>query len=227
MEGKFAGLYCGRFIKLLFGLTVFLAPLFISGQVITPADSYSSPDWREKARKYEASLVRVQKDLAGTYSSNELQLADVKESQAGGIGFWPNPGGTSPDARYLCVFIKTMIPPQTTGRPFNQQTRNGRLLAVWDAYGKHIVGLFDKELEKIDDGSVKGGALVIIYSKKSPQAEDFCASCEGFALFMPSGVVKSYAAHRMTNQSLFQKSRMFGILEGRDQVSALYTLFYP
>ncbi|MFO8057870.1 MAG: hypothetical protein R6V10_11295, partial [bacterium] len=130
-------------------------------------------------------------------------------------------------ARYLSIFVKTKIPPPTSGRPFNQETQNGRLLAIWDAYGKHIVDVFSTELGKIKDGSVKGGALVIIYAKKSPEDTDFAGDAEGFALFIPESAVNSYAEHRMTNQSLFSKSRMFGILQGKDQVSALYSLFYP
>jgi hypothetical protein len=227
VERKYPDFSFGRYLKLIAALAVVFVPVLISGQVITPHGSYSSPQWSDKAKKYHSNLDRIKKDLTGKYGKDELQLVELNESQSGGIGFWSNPGGTSPDARYLSVFVKTRIPPPTNGRPFNQETRTGRLLTIWDAYGKHIMKLFADELDKMNDGSLKGGALVIVYSKKSPGASDFATGSEGFALFVPESVVKSYARHRMTNQSLFSQSQMFGILEGEEQVSALYSLFYP
>ncbi len=227
MKRRYPDFRFGRHLKLISALAVVFVPLLISGQVITPQGSYSSPEWRGKAEKHHSNLERIKKDLTGKYAKDELQLVELNESPSGGIGFWSNPGGTSPEARYLSVFVKTRIPPPTNGRPFNQETQTGRLLTIWDAYGKHIMKLFAKELDKMNDGSVKGGALVIVYSKKSPGASDFATGSEGFALFVPENVVQSYARHRMTNQSLFSQSQMFGILEGEEQVSALNNLFYP
>ena len=89
------------------------------------------------------------------------------------------------------------------------------------------MGFLSKKLDKINDPGLAGGGLVFIYSKQPIDSPSYYQTAEALALFMPRQSVSLFAQYRMTNQTLFSQSEMFGILQGADQVSTLLSIIRP
>lgn len=195
-----------------------------AGPALTPLSSYSG-GWQGIAKKYEPDLAGIESSLQGRFSRDQLRFPLPPESAVSAIGFWPNPVGGAAGSRYLCVFVKVRVPPPSTGMPFRDD-QNGRVLMIWDFYAKFTMGLLSAELQKMNEPEIAGGAIIAIYNKLPLDDPSFHQTAEAFALFMPKPAVIQYAQHRMTNQTLFSQSEMFGILEGQ-QISILSHIFRP
>lgn len=191
-----------------------------NGAVITPADAYSDPAWRDKAAAANPGLARLQSSCAGKFAPDTFRFLAMGETSVGGLGLWPNPVNFGATTRYLGVFCRLQVPPPSTGRGF-PDTESGRILTIFDAFGKDTIAMMSKELAGMSDPQIAGGAIIFIYGKRPINDPAFESDAEALALFIPRPTLTAFAELRMTVQTLFSQSEMLPIFRGGDQINNL------
>jgi hypothetical protein len=137
-----------------------------------------------------------------------------------GIGFWPKPIGSEQDSRYLGVFAFVHCTEADAGPPF-PNTPEGRVLRVFDAYGKDAIKLMVIEMNAMNDPDIAGGVVIFIYCGQSTPDPLTNPSSEAFAIYMPKEAMVPFAQLRMKLQDLFNQSFILPIFRGPDQINNL------
>ena len=197
-----------------------VALLAQAGAVITPAESYGDPAWRDKAAAVSPGLARLQSSCTGKFAPASFRFLTLGETSVGGIGLWPNPVNFGATTRYLGVFARLQVPPPSSGRSF-PDTETGRILTILDAYGKDTITMMSKELAGMNDPQIAGGAIIFIYGKRPLTDPGFESDAEALALFIPRPTITAFAELRMTVQTMFSQSEMLPIFKGGDQITNL------
>ena len=191
-----------------------------AGAIITPAESYSDPAWKDKAAAVAPGMARLQSSCAAKFAPDGFRFLTMGETSVGGIGLWPNPVNFGATTRYLGIFARLQVPPPSSGRSF-PDTDTGRILTILDAYGKDTLTMMSKELAGMNDPQIAGGAIIFIYGKRPITDPGFESDAEALALFIPRPTLTAFAELRMTVQTLFSQSEMLPIFKGNEQITNL------
>lgn len=190
------------------------------GVVITPTKSYPDPAWRKKATALKPAMTRLQTGCTVRFPATDFRFLTTLETSVGGIGLWPNPVKTATPNRYLGVFARLQLPPPSTARAFGD-TENGRLLTVFDAFGKDIVAMMSRELAAIEDPQIEGAALIFVYGKRPITDPEFESDAEGLLIFIPRDPLSAFAALRMSIFDMFAQSDRPRIFRGTEDLAYL------
>jgi len=188
--------------------------------VITPPKSYRDPVWRKKAAKLKPAMLRLQSGCAAKFLPAEFRFLTTKETSVGGIGIWPNPVKVGSTNRYLGVFVRVQVPPPSTARAF-WDDENGRMHVIFDAYGKDIVTMMNRELAGITDPQIEGAAMIFIYGKRPLTDPDFESDAEGLLIFIPRAPLTEFAELRLRVKNLFEQSDRLRVFKGSEELSNL------
>jgi hypothetical protein len=188
-------------------------------QVVTPLSMYATLSAKSIATTHKSGLDRMENSFQKNFPSGQFELFSTQDTPVGGIGFWLNPSHYGADDRYLGVCARMVIPES----PFRDDV-SGHIAAVMDRFGKPIMNELVREIEKIPEPSVKGVALVFIYSKDQIASPSFQQGAEAFALYISKEDLKLFCEFKMTLQALFNKSEIF-MFQGQSQVQTLTSFF--
>jgi hypothetical protein len=206
------------------GLALILGPIVLAAErprpelYLTPLEQYSRIG-RALAIRFEPQLAAMPMRIVQEIRSDRFELIDVNRSPMGGAGFWINPGVLVPEYRYLGVAARVNV--KLVYFPDNNWGRVGDAL---DAFGKDMLRIAGDSLGEINDNSVRGVVMVIIYSKLELDDPQYWDQAEAAVFFIPRAPLARFNANRMTFQELFDQSDIY-IFRGADEINILFTQF--
>jgi len=185
---------------------------------LTPALRYSILG-KGFAMMYEPQLVSMAMAIEEELSNPRFELLDTTTSPMASIGFFQNPASVSPNVRFLGVIARVNI--KLTYFP---DTEAGRLSSAMDAFGKDLLRILGDTVSNIQDPSIRGAVLILIYSKAELNAPDYYQQAEAIVMFIPREVLNEFNAFRIRFNQLFAQSEIFSF-KGENQIQVLLNEF--
>ncbi len=167
---------------------------------LTPAYLYSGTG-KDLAQKYQPELAAMVGRIQHELKSERFEIMDLSHTPLGGVGLWSNPQMPDPEARYLGVVAKINI-----RLPYFPDTEPGRMTDALDTFGLDLFRIMDQTLEQIPDPSVKGVAVVLVYSKSDLDDPKFYDQAETATVFISRERLREFNTYQMTLQKLFDQS---------------------
>jgi len=185
---------------------------------LTPLDQYSRIG-RSLAIRHGTELAAILSQVTGEIRSNRFELINLDQSPMAGIGFWANPGVLAPEARYLGLAARMNV--RLIYFPDNNWGRPGDAL---DAFGKDLLRILNDSLSMINDNSVRGAVMVLVYSKAGLGDPLYWERAEAAVFYIPREPLRKFNLNRMTFQQLFDQSDIY-VFKGPEQIQILFNEF--
>ena len=185
---------------------------------LTPALKYSMLG-KSLAVMYEPQLVSMALRIEEELKSPRFELLDTTTSPMASIGFFQNPASVSPTVRFLGIIARVNI--KLTCFP---DTEAGRLSSAMDVFGKDLLRILGDTLTNIQDLSIRGAVLILIYSKAELTDPSYYQQAEAIVMFIPREVLSEFNAFRMRFNQLFAQSEIFSF-KGEHQIQVLLNEF--
>jgi hypothetical protein len=208
---------------------IMIFPLLVFGQetrqnglnpelYLTPDSTYSRSG-KSLATLFHPELVSLASKINQEIKSDRFELVNSNQSRTGGVGFWSNPNMLVPDAKYLGVAARVNI-----RLPYFPDSEWGRVGDGLDAFGKDLLKIAGASLEAIPDTSVKGVALVMIYSKADLNDPAYFDQAEAIVIYVPRSTVNVFNAHRLTVAKMFDQSDIY-VFKGPQEIQFMFSEF--
>ena len=208
---------------------VIMFPLAVLGQktgqnaqnpelYLTPDSAYSRTG-KNLAARFHSELLSMASKVNQEFKPDRFELLDINQVKSGGIGFWINPNMLVPDARYLAVAARVNI-----RLPYFPDSEWGRVGDGLDAFGKDLMQISGFYLDEIQDTSVRGVVIVLIYSKAELNDPAYWDQAEAIAIYIPRNTLNVFNAHRLTVSKLFDQSDIY-VFKGPEQLQFLFSEF--
>jgi hypothetical protein len=185
---------------------------------LTPDKVYSRIG-KNLSQRYEPELLSLASKVNQSFKPDRFELLDVLQTRSGGIGFWINPNMLVPDARYLAIAARINI-----RLPYFPDSEWGRVGDGLDAFGKDLIKLAGESLAEIQDPSVKGAVIVMIYSKAELNDPAYWDQAEAIVLFVPRNTLDTFNAHRLSVAKMFDQSDMY-VFKGPQEIQFMLNEF--
>lgn len=202
--------------RIIFYLTFFILTIALAGadKLLTPVADYSTPKGAALAQKYSSNLVSAVDEIVKVFKPGTIRPLSVDESVVGGAGFWKNPAKFGQDARYMGVLFIVEKPAYIFG-----DDRNGHVASVLDKYGKTMIEVLTKHIEKMNDSQVDGVAICIIWGD-TVNGNPVKVGKEGMALFITASDLLLYKSFKLTIQNLVNRNDLF-LFNGEQELDNL------
>jgi len=185
---------------------------------ITPALKYSVLG-KGLALMYEPQLVSMATRINQEMKSDRFELIDLNTSPMGSIGLFSSPSSLTPSIRFLGVTARVNI--LLTYFP---DTDGGRLADAMDAFGKDLLVILGSTLSSMQDLSVRGAVLILIYSKAKLSDPNYYDQAEAVAIFIPRETLQQFNSFRIRFDTLFSQSEIFSF-KGRSEIQTMFNEF--
>lgn len=185
-----------------------------SDKLLTPISDYSTPKGSALSQKYSSNLVSAVDEIVKVFKPGTIRPLSLDESVVGGAGFWKNPAKFGQDARYMSVLFIVERPAYIFG-----DDRNGHVASVLDKYGKTMIEVLTRHIEKMNDSQVEGAAICIIWGD-SINGNPTKIGKEAMALFISSSDLLLYKSFKLTIQSLVNRNDLF-LFNGEQELDNL------
>lgn len=183
-------------------------------KLLTPVGDYSTPKGSALAQKYSSNLMSAVDEIVKVFKPGTIRPLSVDESVVGGAGFWKNPAKFGQDARYMGVLFIVEKPAYIFG-----DDRNGHVASVLDKYGKTMIEVLTRHIEKMNDSQVDGVAICVIWGD-SVNGNPVKVGKEGMALFIATSDLLMYKSFKLTIQSLVNRNDLF-LFNGEQELENL------
>jgi hypothetical protein len=103
-------------------------------------------------------------------------------------------------------------------------TDGGRLADAMDAFGKDLLVILGSTLSSMQDLSVRGAVLILIYSKAKLSDPNYYDQAEAVAIFIPRETLQQFNSFRIRFDTLFSQSEIFSF-KGRSEIQTMFNEF--
>jgi len=185
---------------------------------ITPLPNYSSLG-KALAMRYEPELILMALRAKQELKTDRIELLDWCQSPSASIGFRTDPYLLAADARFLSLSARVNI--KLHYFPDNDWGRMGDAI---DAFGKDLLKVLGRSLDSIPENSVRGVALVLIYSKQELNDPGYYDYAEALVIFIPRDTLKKFNSCKLTLNRLLEDSDIYAF-KGSNQIQLMLTDF--
>lgn len=213
---------CSKIKWVVAATAVMILPLSVFGQKPGPnvmdPELFMTPDpaytriGKRLAVRYRPELDSMAARINREIKPERFEILKVTQTPMAGIGFWTNPSVLAPDVRYLAVAARVNI--KLTYFPDNVWGRVGDAL---DAFGKDLLYIMGSCLSGIEDNSVRGVVLVLIFSRAELNDPEYFNQAEALMIYVPRATLNVFNSHRLSVAKLFDQSELY-LFQGPEQI---------